>query len=202
MTAGAAPLNIPHKGRVALLPPDSDPGLTELWWRQRSTQPCNWTRRTVYQNLVPLPRPGQSPVEIQIGIAAVTVGEQVGAGTDVGWTSHDFFVPPSLWGAGFGWYFLDGLLNGLSVQQSGDCYVVVKAVPQDAQHRIALDDHRAFIEQYRKIGFRQEDSATVLADQRANVALLNEMGFKEAEDTLFRMDLAVWSKRRGRSGGG
>lgn len=190
---------VPQKGRVERLTngPGHTPGFTEMWWSQRSTQPRRWENRTVYQNLVPLPRPDGSFTEIQIGLAAVATRATDRAGCDAGWTSHDFFVPPSLWGAGFGWYFLNGLLTALTADRHGTCYVVVKAVPQDAQHRFARDDHRSFMEQYRKIGFRQQDPTRTRDDGGLNHALLEELGFSAGQDTLFRMDLAQWARRRG-----
>jgi hypothetical protein len=145
---------------------------------------------------VALPRPDGASIAVQIGLAAVRVEANAGGTTDAGWTSNDFFVPPSLWGAGFGWYFLSGLLNALSASHQ-ECYVVVKAVPHDAQHKVALDDHRSFIEQYRKIGFRQQNAAGTAPRTGANERLLQELGYQRREDTLFRLDLAQWKERRG-----
>jgi hypothetical protein len=185
-------IKVPQSGRVERLVRNAGhtPGLAEVWWTHRSAQPANWERRALYQNLAQLPRVGGEPLEIQVGLAAVTLGPDVGAGNDVGWTSDAFFIPPSLWGVGFGWHFLDGLLKALTGANYTECYVVVKGVPHDAQHQIALDDRRSFIQQYRKMGFRQQTTAE-------NTELLCELGYDPEADTLFTMNLSMWNQRRG-----
>jgi hypothetical protein len=125
---------------------------------------------------------------MQVGLAAVTTH-----GRSVGWTSDDFFVPPSLWGAGIGWYFLDRLLVTLAGSFSV-CWVIVKAPPDQQDHQVARDDARSFIEQYRKAGFREEIAGS--ADQPLDPALGEALGFAEGRDTLLVLDLAGWLRRR------
>ena len=138
-------VRIPQRGRLTPLAPDAPDGLAAMWWKQRSMQPRRWAGRTLYQNLVDLPVNDAVGVPLQLGIVAVTT-----MGHNVGWTSDDFFVPPSLWGASMGWYFLDNLLNALNDASQGPStvYVVVKAVPPEIQHKVAFDDRVAFMEQY------------------------------------------------------
>jgi hypothetical protein len=62
-----------------------------------------------------------------------------------------------------------------------------------------MDDRRGFIEQYRKIGFREElaagvPGAALLDDDGLTVAL----GLVRGVDTLLVLDLGRWSRRRGR----
>ncbi len=74
---------------------------------------------------------------------------------------------------------------------------MVKAPPQDAHHLIAIDDHKMFIQQYRKIGFRQLE----LRDEkthRPNMAVVDALGFVASQDMLFHVDLPEWARLRGR----
>lgn len=199
---------VPQKGTVAALAADAADGLAAVWWKTRSTQPhgwsasglsAAWTGRTLYQYLLPQPNPVGEPTQMEVGIVAVR--EQAGA---VGWTSDDFFVPPSLWGTGIGWYFLRGLLIQCKVQtpanataRPGNCYVVVKAPTQNDRNQVSLEDRRSFIEQYRKMGFRQRVSDEREQDAIEAIAFArNHLGFSdEAQrlgDTLWQLTLAAW----------
>jgi hypothetical protein len=80
-----------------------------------------------------------------VGIAAVTIQQEP---KRVGWTSDDFFVPPSLWGTGLGWLFLDRLLKRLHEDGFTECYVVVKAPLQWEQDERGHRRSPRFIEQY------------------------------------------------------
>jgi hypothetical protein len=180
----------PQRSRVIELDRSAPDGLAARWWKNRASQPREWEGKTLFQNLLRLPRPNGDPLEMQVGIAAVTINDG-----HAGWTSDDFFVPPSLWGAGIGWYFLDELLNTLSDSYSR-CYVVVKAPPVDAQHKVAMDDRRGFIEQYRKIGFREQLVDT--PDEVLDEVLTRNLGLEIGVDTLLVLDLQRWARRRGR----
>jgi len=195
VTPRLSPVRIPQRGRVEILHPDAPDGLAAMWWKERSTQRRNWNGRRLYQDLVDLPLNHTAHVPLQVGIVAVAVSEK----NNVGWTSDDFFVPPSLWGAGIGWHFLDNLLNTLNETHQTSkttVYVIVKAVPSEAQHRIAVDDQLSFIEQYRKIGFRREN-VPANAMENFDASLLEQLGLAP-DDTLFTLELKSWSRRRGR----
>ena len=135
-------------------------GLAETWWRTRSRQRLEWTGRTVYEYVKELPRPmgGGRVVRLQLGITAC-----MASGTSAGWTSDDFFVPPSLWGVGIGGDMLLNVLDRLKRDPANytACYVCVRAPERitdsdgPAASRAAVADHRTFIEQYRKAGFSQ-----------------------------------------------
>jgi len=177
----------PQQGRVRQVDRPGD-GLAATWWQQRSTQPVRWDeplpascRRVFYENVLTLPRPA-GDVEMQASLAAVTVCD-LGAG----WTSDDFFVPPSLWGAGIGWYFLEGLLHEVR-KHSSRCYVVVKAPREGQRHQVARDDRRSFLEQYRKIGFREDQAH--LQDESP---LCTAFGYDPELDVILTLDLEQWA---------
>ena len=181
-----------QRSEVTTLDPGAPDGLAARWWKERSNQPRHWENKVLFQDLLLMPRPDQEPMRMQVGIAAITV-----QGAHAGWTSDDFFVPPSLWGAGIGWYFLDELLNILA-RTCTHCYVVVKAPPVDAQHQVALDDRRGFIEQYRKIGFREQLANSAGGEAPLDAALGAALGLKPGVDTLLALEFDRWSRRRGR----
>jgi hypothetical protein len=87
--------------------------------------------------------PGTAPQ--QVGITAVRT-----CGDVAGWTSEDFYIPPSLWGAGFGGMMLHGVLTAL---RGRTIIVCVKAPVAGHDHEIARFDERAFAEQYRSFHF-------------------------------------------------
>jgi hypothetical protein len=195
IAANGQPVPSPPEGRITPLgqPPT---GLAVTWWAERSAQRFN-RNRTFYQNVLELPHPRdqRTTVPLQVGLIGVT-----GHGTTVGWTSEDFFVPPSLWGAGLGWYFLKNILKLLS-RHAEWCYVIVKMPPEGSRHQVALDDRHAFLEQYRKIGFREQRGQTV-ETAALDQALCDELGFEpEKGDTLLSLDLKQWRQRQEKPAG-
>jgi hypothetical protein len=166
-------------------------GLAETWWKQRSAQPMPWTRpvsapftRRFYQDRLELVRDHAS-VRIQVGLAAVTFTAGM-----AGWTSDDFFVPPSLWGAGIGGHFLRGLLDRVSTEALVGV-VVVKAPPPGQDHHVARDDRQAFVEHYKKVGFREKR----VIDSDIERGLCREIGYDPDRDTLLSLDLPQWRAR-------
>ena len=199
-------------GRVTSFTPGAFPTpLSELWWTTRSTQPRNWSGKSLYENLVKLQRRPGVFVEVQVGIAAVTFRQNP---KRAGWTSDDFFVPPSLWGTGLGWYFLDNLLAVLHQEKCVDCHVVVKAPPEGERTKVANDDRRSFVEHYRKMGFRQRlNQEMPLSDPELSEfrrgpagrrsdgfdgAFAADLGYVEGADTLLVLDLKQWAAHRAR----
>jgi hypothetical protein len=85
---------------------------------------------------------------VQMGFVALT-----GGGSRVTWTSEDFFVPPSLWGAGIGGAFLRAVLGDLVAAgiRTCDVYVVNR---DDEQSRSQRTERVGFIEFYRGQGFQ------------------------------------------------
>lgn len=177
---------------------DESCGLAAAWLRQRSAQafarqPIEKPfERTFYENVLNLWRPDGTTVPMQVGIVAVTRH-----GKNVGWTSNDFFVPPSLWGAGIGWQFLKQLLQKEADAKSEWCYVVVKLPQVGSRHQVGRDDYRSFIEQYRKIGFRELRLSAKTPDATIDEELWQQLEFSETdEDTLLALDLQQWKKRQ------
>jgi hypothetical protein len=191
--ASSAESAAPQKGWVDEVAQPRQSGLAAIWWEQRSAQPARWNtqvpapyRCRFYQNLLELKR-GDAAVRIQVGLAAVTFH-----GAAAGWNSDDFFVPPSLWGAGIGGHFLRGLLESISVEADW-CLVVVKAPPPDQAHQVARDDRQAFVEHYKKVGFRETriGSSAVTIDS----GLCAQLAYDERQDTLLTLDLKQWGAR-------
>lgn len=188
----------PQRGRVEKLTTLENPGLAAIWWTQRSTQPANLApyadergfSRTLYQNVLDLSGPKAEKVSLQVGLVAVTRH-----GAHAGWTSDDFFVPPSLWGAGIGWYFLKNLLGELSQSGCATCLAVVKLPPAGLRHQVARDDRLAFMQQYRKIGFREQLWQDGAHDGAVDKALCEKLGFIAGQDTLLVLELEQWKGR-------
>ena len=192
---GSSTLAVPQNGLVEEVAHPRQSGLAALWWEERSAQPIDWDKavtapftRVFYQNILELPR-GRKRIRMQVGLAAVTSHEN-----GVGWTSDDFFVPPSLWGAGIGWYFLRNLLRTLSDGASW-CSVVVKAPPEGQRHQVARDDRESFVEQYRKMGFREARPGDD-GGSRHDARLCTQLGYNASEDTLLVLDLEQWARRQ------
>jgi GNAT superfamily N-acetyltransferase len=180
-----------QRGEVEEVAQGDIAGLAETWWKQRSAQPMPWTRplsapftRRLYQDRLELVR-DQASVRIQVGLAAVTFTAGM-----AGWTSDDFFVPPSLWGAGIGGHFLRGLLDRVS-KEALIGVVVVKAPPPGQDHQVARDDRQAFVEHYKKVGFREKR----IIDTEVERALCGELGYDTDRDTLMTLDLPQWRAR-------
>ncbi len=170
----------PHDGEVERIGNIKESkGLAAVWCRERSAHPIHREQGwQFYQNMLTLHR-GGAGVKIQAGIAAVTR-----SGTIAGWTSDDFFVPPSLWGAGIGSRFLRNLLHKLHEEKSTLCYVVVKAPLPGARHRVALDDRRSYADQYRRLGFSTA--------REGEEKMLKALDYQPNDDTLMRLDLVQW----------
>jgi hypothetical protein len=193
-------VTVPSKGRIEPFDGEKGTGLAALWWRERSAQPRDWRTRTgdasndwvtrrLYQRVLDLWRPEGTAVPMQVGLVAVTSRH-----TTVGWTSNDFFVPPSLWGAGVGSGFLEHLLARLS-EHHRFCYAIVKAPAPERDSQVARDDRRSFVEHYRKAGFRQRLTTDTEAGALDRVLCVT-LGFDEAQDTLLVLDFEEWKKRQ------
>jgi hypothetical protein len=170
-------------------------GLATYWWTHRMPEQPRWRghesafRYFALQLAPPVPGP-----PLDLGITAVSE-----AGDAVGWSSDDFFVPPSLWGAGFGGSLLRGVLNTLAAEdnESGRarrCYVSVRKPKKGHDHRIAREDERNFVAQYRAHHFQQ-----LLAERLSpvDVAALQRLNLHDAsEATVLVLDLKKWRALR------
>ncbi|MEZ5285944.1 MAG: hypothetical protein R2712_14275 [Vicinamibacterales bacterium] len=180
-------------------PPD-DTGLATRWWRDRAAQRMNWsteldaaTTRIFYENMLTL-SDRQRRARIQAGLAMVLVRNG-----DAGWSSDDFFVPPSLWGAGIGSRFLFDLLWKLPGTVRF-CFVIVKVPPPGHRHELALNDRQSFVDQYRRYGFRERRPTPGVRDPDADFCA--RLGYAQAEgDALLVLDLPQWRLRNAKPGG-
>jgi len=91
---------------------------------------------------------------VELGIAFVTID-----GTRACWEATEFFVPPSLWGAGIGGRFLDELLRKLK-SSCREVEVVLRDPPvkDDAQRKELAD----LMQMYRERKFEQEPDGAVI----------------------------------------
>jgi hypothetical protein len=172
-------------------------GLAAQWWRERSAQPRRWAEQpeafTMFALSVTVDgAEGRPPESLELGLTAVTRH-----GPLAGWTSDDFFVPPSLWGAGFGSQMLRGVLDALA-EECEKCYVCVRAPQLDADHVVARADERGFVEQYRKVHFQQLawDHWTHAPEIRGELMALGLP--VRPDDTLLTLDLTRWKDLRAR----
>jgi GNAT superfamily N-acetyltransferase len=106
-------------------PPD---GVAQIYWKRMHEQdPEHGTGKTVYSydlKLTQQSEEGQAiPHYVQAGLAFLDLSDK----TLARWNVEDFFVPPSLWGAGLGAKFLNELLAILKKEGVKRCEVAVEA---------------------------------------------------------------------------
>lgn len=134
--------------------PGAPIGLAGRWWLERSNQRRRWAQNpdafTFYALTLPVRADPLATRGIELGVTAVTRKDAI-----AGWTSEDFFVPPSLWGAGYGGRMLRLLLEQLKETGCHRCYVCVKAPLPGNDNNIMREDERAFVAQYRGQRFQQ-----------------------------------------------
>lgn len=167
-------------------------GLAELWWTQRSNdEPTKREGREWHQGTLKMPAAGDQP-DFQMQVALVGVFHTATTGSDsaIGWHSDDYFVPPSLWGAGIGATFLSRLLTRF--EDYGYYYVVVNGLKDGKATAVARQDRRSFIDQYRRIGFRQVQ----LREAKLKDFVIDTMKYDETGDVLFEMPSAVRARRK------
>ena len=103
-------------------------GVAQIYWKRMHQQnPEHGTGKTVYSydlKLTQQSEEGQDiPYYVQAGLAFLDLSEK----TLARWNVEDFFVPPSLWGAGLGAKFLNELLAILKREGVTRCEVAVEA---------------------------------------------------------------------------
>ncbi len=133
--ADGQPLNLP-------------PGLTTDWWTTRMGEQIVPHERMVFEYVMALAPTGQ--LNVQMGLVLASVDPRVP--TRAVWTSEDFFVPPSLWGAGIGGAFLRDFLETLPSHgfRSCDVYIVNRRYEISKSQRT---ERIGFLEFYRGFGF-------------------------------------------------
>jgi hypothetical protein len=125
------------------------PGLAAEWWSGRTVMPTLDGGGSFYAHTIDLHHPGREKrVPMQVGLARV---RQLDAST-AWWTNDDFFIPPSLWGGGFGADFLCGLVTKLRPSvRNVRVYVRAPARQNDPG---SWADRVTFIEFYKAHGFQ------------------------------------------------
>jgi GNAT superfamily N-acetyltransferase len=103
-------------------------GVAQIYWKRMHQQdPEHGKDKTVYSydlKLTQQSEEGQDiPYYVQAGLAFLDLSEK----TLARWNVEDFFVPPSLWGAGLGAKFLNQLLARLKAEKLERCEVAVEA---------------------------------------------------------------------------
>jgi hypothetical protein len=124
-------------------------GLTTDWWTSRMGEPIVPSGRTVFEYVMALLPSGR--LNVQMGLVLVAPDPRVP--NRAVWTSEDFFVPPSLWGAGIGGAFLRHFLHSLPAfdYRSCDVYIVNRRRQVSRSQRT---ERIGFLEFYRGFGFQ------------------------------------------------
>jgi hypothetical protein len=139
-------------GKAPVLPP----GLTTDWWTTRLGEAIVVNPdHLVFEYVMALVPPRQ--LNVQMGLVLVTPDPRVP--TRAVWTSEDFFIPPSLWGAGIGGAFLRDFLDTLPAQgfRSCDVFIVNRRYQISRSQRT---ERIGFLEFYRGFGFEAVDKGT------------------------------------------
>jgi GNAT superfamily N-acetyltransferase len=103
-------------------------GVAQVYWRRMHPDKQKaGTKIYTYDLELTQQREGgdNSSHSVQAGLAFLEVKENEGKKIAT-WTTEDFFVPPSLWGAGLGAKFLDKLLEVLRSEKISRCEVSIK----------------------------------------------------------------------------
>jgi Patatin-like phospholipase len=116
------------------------------WKRMHERDPNREKGKTVYSFDLKLtlqrPQDKDAEYEIQAGLAFLDLSRRP---TDLSqrrtahWTNEEFFVPPSLWGAGLGARFLDKLLIELKKEKFDRCEVTVEPPERTADHKLVFE---------------------------------------------------------------
>lgn len=133
-------------------------GLAAQWWHERHVPPPetrdqNQVSKSVYSYTMNLRKPGDpQPTPVQVGLLLV---REVKDATPIWtWSSDDFFVPPSLWGAGIGGAFLGQFLRKARADTSVKRLVVLVKAPTNRNDPGSWADRVSYVEFYKKQGFR------------------------------------------------
>ncbi len=73
----------------------------------------------------------------------------------------------------------------------------IRPIPRSALvFGVTLDDRLGFLEQYRKIGFREQRWGVTEESKALDDELCRELGFNREEDTLLSLNLKHWTERQ------
>ncbi len=135
-------------GRIVPIDRLTDGGLAARAWRD-DTLPAARRQGGAFAYEVTLTKTDGSECPIQVAVAAVmtTAGE-------ASWSADDFYVPPSLWGAGIGGRFLSALLGYLAASHGVSVFKVDVAMPPDRADDTARITRANSVEFYKRHRFR------------------------------------------------
>ena len=137
----------------------AEQGFAYKWWKERDHLP-EPKQSKLFQFYLQLPTDiGDSSLEIQVALAAVTISEKTAS-----WTSSDFFVPLCLWGSGLGSEFLRKLLLEIRKEKITRCVVTVYGPAEADGNQTAWEERLSFVDFYRQAGFRVDEIKQYLAD--------------------------------------
>ncbi len=148
-----------HPGTVAGPTPAIPDGLSKEWWEQRHAPApvmvdAVGQAKKAYEYRLELPGPDDaSAIPMQLGLVLVRQMTDGEGGDWLWWTSDDFFVPPSLWGAGIGGTFLAQLLKRIQAEQKIHRLEVFVKAPQRQNDAGSWADRVGFVEFYKAHGF-------------------------------------------------
>ncbi len=157
-------------------------GLSARWWRERHTPaPAMLDRqgghKRAYEYLLRLPTPGSpNPTPMQVGLLLLRHLPD-DAGAWAWWTSDDFFVPPSLWGAGIGGAFLWKFLKHARERKMASRLDVYVKAPEGRNDPGSWADRVSYVEFYKKQGFRICHEVRELPDGEPCRAIKLELTF-------------------------
>jgi GNAT superfamily N-acetyltransferase len=135
-------------------------GVAQIYWKRMHEQdPEHGKGKTVYSydlKLTLQSEEGQGiPYYVQAGLAFLDLSDK----TLARWNVEDFFVPPSLWGAGIGGKFLDKLLATLKQEGVKRCEVTIER--QKRTDLASLQERNDLIAFYKRAGFQLENGQLV-----------------------------------------
>jgi GNAT superfamily N-acetyltransferase len=124
-----------HKHQTAA--PD---GLARVYWtRMHAQDPNREIGKAIFSFDLKLtlqqPKGKDAEYKIQAGLAFLDLSAKPIAR----WTNEEFFVPPSLWGAGLGATFLDKLLIELKRRKFDGCEVAVEPPERTADDKVVFE---------------------------------------------------------------
>jgi hypothetical protein len=115
------------------------PGVAQIYWKRMMATPKGGTVKTVYSYDLDLTlqrqQGGDVHYSVQAGLAFLDLSDKSRAR----WTNEEFFVPPSLWGAGLGGDFLDRLLRELKHAGCTRCEVTVEPPKRTADDGVTAE---------------------------------------------------------------
>ena len=165
-------------------------GVAQVYWkRMHARDPNREMGKAIYSFDLKLtlqrPQGTDTEYKIQAGLAFLDLSDQ----TVARWTNEEFFVPPSLWGAGLGARFLDKLLIELKKEKFDRCEVTVEPPKRTADDKVVFE----WLERT-DLASRQQRADLLAFYQRAGFTLgVNKKLVRKLDDIVVKADAAPGS---------